>query len=138
MAKLVFTDCYLSLNGTDLSDYANKVELSLEAEEKDVTTYGSGGWKENLPGLRSGTLDIEFKQDFAASQLDDIMYPLFTQGSVVPFEVRPTQAAVGTSNPKYSGNVLVKEWKPLQGSVGDDASVSVGFPTSGAVARATA
>lgn len=134
MAKMVLLASYLSLNANALSANANKIELSVEVEEKDVTTYGSAGWKEVLGGLKSGTLAIEFKQDVAASALDSIMWPLL--GSVVPFEVRLDQAAVGASNPKYTGFVLIKEWKPLSGSVGDDAQVSVSYSTSAAVTRA--
>jgi len=135
MPKMVLTAAYLSLAGSDVSASANKIELAVEVEEKDVTTYGSLGWKEVLGGLKSGTLAIEFKNDYASSALDEDMWALL--GTVVTFEARASQAAVGTGNPKYSGSVLVKEWKPLQGSVGDDAQVSVSYPTSGAVARAT-
>lgn len=135
MAKMVLLASFVSIGGNDLSSYANKIEVTAEVEDKDVTTFGSGGWKEVLGGLKSGTLAVEFKQDFAVSALDAIMWPLF--GTVVAFEVRASNAAVGTSNPKYTGNVLIKEWKPISGSVGDDASVSVSFPTSGAVSRAT-
>ncbi|MEU1602686.1 phage tail tube protein [Micromonospora matsumotoense] len=135
MAKMIITASYLSLNGTDLSAYANSIELSIEVDEKEVTTFASGGWKEVLGGLKSGTLAIEFKQDVAASALDSIMWPLL--GTVVTFEVRLTNAAVGTSNPKATGSVLIKEWSPIAGGVGDVAEVKVSFPTSGAVTRAT-
>ncbi|MGP4083156.1 hypothetical protein [Streptomyces sp. KR55] len=136
MAFMVLTSEFVSLNGTDLSAYTNKGELTVEVDEKDVTTYGSQGWKQLIGGLKSGGLAIEFKQDFAASALDSILWPLF--GTVVTFEVRPTSAAVGTSNPKWTGSVLIKELKPISGGVGDEASQSVSFPTSGVVTRATA
>jgi hypothetical protein len=135
MAKMVLLASFLSINSNDVSDHANKIELAVEVDEKDVTTYGSLGWKEVLGGLKSGTLAAEFKQDIAAGELDSIMWPLL--GTVVPFEVRLDQASVGTSNPKYTGNVLIKEWKPIQGNVGDDATVGVSYPTSAAVTRAT-
>jgi hypothetical protein len=136
MAFMVLTSEYLALNSTDLSAYCNKAELTVEVDEKDVTTYASSGWKQVIGGLKSGGLSIEFKQDFASSALDSILWPLF--GTVVTFEVRPTSAVVGTSNPKWTGSVLIKELKPIQGGVGDEASMSVSFPTSGAVTRATA
>lgn len=136
MPKMVLLAQFLSINGTDLSEYTRKAELATEVEDKDVTTYASLGWKELLGGLKSGELSIEFLQDFAASELDSIMWPLF--GTVVPFEVRADQSAVGASNPAYTGNILIKEWKPIEGSVGDEASVSVDYPTSGQVTRATA
>ena len=136
MAKMVLLASFVSLNGTTLSSYARKIELTAEVEEKDVTTYSSLGWKEVLGGLKSGELSLEFLQDVAAAQIDSIMWPLF--GTVVTFEVRADQAAVGASNPKYTGSVLIKSWNPLEGSVGDEASVSVSYPTSGAVVRAVA
>lgn len=136
MAKMVLTAAYISLSGTDLSEYTRKVELSTEVEEKDVTTYASAGWKEVLGGLKGGELSLEFLQDVAATEIDSIMWPLL--GTVVTFEVRLSQAAVGASNPKYTGSVLVKSWNPIEGSVGDEASVSVSYPTSGVVTRATA
>jgi hypothetical protein len=135
MPKMVLLAQYVALNSNDLSSYTNKGELAVEVEEKDVTTYGDDGWKVVLGGLKSGTLALEFKQDFDATKLDSIMWPLL--GTVVTFEVRAANSAVGTSNPSYTGSVLVKAWNPITGSVGDDASVSVSYPTSGEVSRAT-
>ncbi|GAA2737835.1 MULTISPECIES: phage tail tube protein [Actinomycetes] len=135
MPKMVLTAAYLDLNGQDVSDWTNKIELSAEVEEKDVTTFGSDGWKELLGGLRSGTLAVEFKNDYDTGSLDADMWALL--GSVVAFSVRPTQAAAGVNNPSYSGSVLIKEWKPIQGSVGDDAAASISLPTSGKIERAT-
>ncbi|MDX2705801.1 phage tail tube protein [Streptomyces sp. PA03-6a] len=135
MAKLVLTGVYLSLNATTLHQYIRKAELSVEVEDADVTNFSSGGWTEVIGGLKSGELAVEFLQDFANGALDATLWPLL--GTVVPFELRATQSAVGTSNPKYTGNVLVNGWNPIEGGVGDEASVSLSFPTSGAITRAT-
>jgi hypothetical protein len=132
---MVLTAEFLSINSVDLSEYTRKAEIAVEVEEKDVTNYKSLGWKEVVGGLKSGELSCEFLQDFAATKLDSIMWPLL--GTVVPFSVRADQAAVGTSNPAYSGNILINGWNPITGSVGDENTVSLGFPTSGAVTRAT-
>ncbi|GAA0348702.1 hypothetical protein GCM10009540_81340 [Streptomyces turgidiscabies] len=136
MPKMVLLAEYVSINANVLNEFTTKAELTVEVEQKDVTTYASLGWKEVIGGLKSGELGLEFKNDFAATKLDAIMWPLL--GTVVPFEVRPDQAAVGTSNPKWTGSVLISGWNPITGSVGDEATVSLGFPTSGAVTRATA
>lgn len=136
MPKMVLTSEYLSIAGTDLSAYTKKAEVAVEVDEKDVTTYASLGWKELLGGIKSGELACDFITDFAAAALDSILWPLF--GTIVAFEVRPTSAAAGASNPKWTGNVLIKELKPISGSVGDEATQSVTFPTSGAVTRAVA
>jgi len=136
MPKMVLLAAYLNLASNDLSEYARKIELAVEVEDKDVTNYASDGWKEVLGGIKSGELGLEFLQDVAATELDSIMWPLL--GTVVAFEVRLDNAAASTSNPEYSGSVLIKGWNPIQGSVGDEASVSVSYPTSGAVTRTTA
>ncbi|MGW6142171.1 hypothetical protein [Streptomyces sp. NPDC055140] len=135
MPKMVLLAQYVSINGVDLSDSTRKAELSTEVEEKEVTNYASLGWKELLGGLKSAELGLEFLQDVAATKIDSIMWPLL--GTVVPFEVRLSNAVAGVSNPKYTGSILINGWNPIEGSVGDEASVSVGYPTSGAVTRAT-
>ncbi len=136
MAKMVLLAAFVSLGGNDLSSYTRKAELTTEVEDKDVTTYASLGWKEVLGGLKSGELSLEFLQDAAATKIDSIMWPLL--GTVVPFVVRLDNSAKSANNPEWTGSVLVNGWNPIEGGVGDEASVSVGYPTSGAVARATA
>lgn len=135
MAKMVLTAAYVNISSNDLSSYTSKAELVVDVEDKEVTTFGDSGWKTYLGGLKSGTLAVTFKQDVAASAIDSIMWPLL--GTVVTFEVRNSSAAVGTSNPKWTGSLLVKSWKPVSGAVGDVAEVDVSFPTSGAITRAT-
>lgn len=135
MAKMVLLASYVNLNSTDLSAYASKIELTVDVEDKDVTTYGSLGWKEVLGGLKSGSVAITFKQDVANTALDSIVWPLL--GTVVTFEIRLANTTVTTSNPKYTGSLLVKSWNPISGNVGDAAEVSVTYPTTGAVTRGT-
>ncbi|MGW1324787.1 hypothetical protein ACWD64_19870 [Streptomyces antibioticus] len=136
MPAMVLLAAYLNLASNDLSEYARKIELSVEVEEKDVTTYASLGWKVVKGGLKSGELGLEFLQDVAPTELDSIMWPLL--GSVVPFTAKLDNAATSSSNPAYSGQVLIKGWSPMEGSIGDEASVSQTYPTSGAVTRTTA
>lgn len=135
MAKQVLLASYVAIGGTDYSDHVSKAELSLEAEDKDVTTFGSSGWNEVLGGIKKGELALTFKQDVADNDVDEDMFALF--GSTATFEVRLSNAAVGVSNPKYTGTVLVNKWSPIAGSVGDTAEVEVSWPTTGAVSRGT-
>lgn len=135
LTPTVLTDAYISIGGNVVSDHATKVEIPFEAEDKEITAFG-GTWKARTGGLKDASLNITFINDFAASNLDSIMFALF--GTVVAFEIRATSGAVSTSNPKYTGSVFIKEWKPIMGSVGDLATVDVSFPTSGTVTRATA
>ncbi|MFD8531530.1 hypothetical protein ACFV0L_29330 [Streptosporangium canum] len=138
MPKMVLLASYVSIAGTDLSDRCSKIEVAVEVEEKDVTTFASAGWKESVGGLASGTLALGLKQDYAAAELDATMWPLFLTRTPQTFEVRADNAIASANNPKWTGTVLIKEWKPLTGGVGDVAEVDVSWPTSGAVVRAVA
>lgn len=135
MAKQVLLQSMVLVNAVDLSAYCSKIELTVEVEEKDVTTFGSLGWHENLGGIKSGSLALTFKQDVAASALDSILWPLF--GTVQTFEVRLNNSARSTSNPAYTGSALVRQHNPISGSVGDVAEMSVTWPTTGAITRQT-
>lgn len=137
MAVMVVTAAYCSLGGGigTIHDHCQKIEFSVEVEDKDVTTYASAGWKERLGGLREATLSLGALNDIAANSIDQNFWTNL-QG-VVSFEVRLTQSARSTANPGYIGNILIAEWKPLAGSVGDVASSDVSFKTTGLVTRST-
>jgi hypothetical protein len=134
---MVLTAAYCSLGGGigTIHDHAKKIELAIQVEDKDVTTYASLGWKERLGGLKDGTLSLGLWNDIAASGLDQNMWA--NLGTVIGYEVRLTQSARSTANPAYTGNVLMKEWKPIQGNVGDVAAADVSWPTTAAVTRQT-
>jgi len=133
---MVLTQSMLLLNASDLSVYTSKLEVVVEVDDKDVTTFGSLGWKVFLGGLKFGHLAITWKNDVTAGDLDSILFPLF--GTVVAFEARAANTARSTSNPAYLGNALVKTLMPISGAVGDVNEQSVTYPTSGATTRATA
>lgn len=135
MPKMVLTSEYFGLAGTDLSQWTRKAEVAIDVDAKEVTNFASLGWKEVLGGIKAGTIAVEFLEDFAVAALDSILWPFL--GTLQTFEVRPTSAVVGTANPKWTGSLLVKELKPLSGGVGDEASMSVTWPTSGVVTRGT-
>jgi hypothetical protein len=136
MAKMVLTAAFTKLGSDDLSAYCSKVELVTDVEEKDVTTFASSGWKEFLGGLKGGKLTLEFFQDIASSAIDSILWPQI--GNVVAFEVRNTSAAVGPTNPKWTGSVVIPGYSPVSGKVGDTANFTLGCTVTGAVTRATA
>jgi hypothetical protein len=135
MAKQVLLQSMVMIAGTDLSTYCSKIELQVEVEEKDATTFGSAGWHENLGGIKSGSLALTFKQDVAAAAIDSILWPFL--GTLQTFEVRLVNTARSTSNPAYTGSCLIRQHNPISGSVGDVAEMSITWPTSGAITRAT-
>lgn len=138
MATFVLTDASLTLNSVDLSDWVSSVTLSIEMDEQEDTAMGDS-FRSRLGGLRDYTLDVEFFQDFANSAVDQTVYPLIlSQLTPTAFVLKATSSAVSATNPTYSGSVLVNQYDPVAGSVGDVASFSVSWPGSGTLTRATA
>jgi hypothetical protein len=134
MAVFVYTDAYLTLNGVELSTKVKTVTLTIDVATQDGTAMGGSGWTTNVPGLKSGSLAITFNDDFASSNVDATIAAAL--GTSVAFELRPTSSAVGSGNPKWTGNVIINQ-NVIGGGIGELAAKSVTFPTTGAVTRAT-
>jgi hypothetical protein len=135
LAKFVATDYKVTINGGTVSSSLASVELPIEIDEQETTAFGSE-WRTRIAGLKSGSITLEFHQDFAAGALDSILYPLLgTNATVV---VTPTSGSVTASNPSYSGAFLVTSYTPYASTVGDLATVSVTWPLTGELTRATA
>lgn len=135
MATFAFTDAVVSVDGNDLSDHVKQVKIHAEADELENTAMGAT-YKTRIAGLKDWSVDLEFNQDFAASEVDAILWPLL--GTVVTVAVNAASGGNSATNPQYSGSVLIKEYSPLDGSVGDLATTSVSWPGAGTLSRATA
>jgi hypothetical protein len=135
MAKFVATDYKVTVNGTNLSSSLTSVDLSLSSDEVDTTAFG-GAWRTVTGGLQSGSITLNFNQDFGASSVDATLFPLFNTSATVT--ITPTSATVSAINPSYSGLFLVSQYQPFASSVGDLAQLSVTWNSAGTITRATA
>jgi hypothetical protein len=137
MAKFVVKDPVVVVGGSTVTASCASATISLEADDVETTSFGTDGWRTRIGGLKSGTVDFEFHQDFGAGGIDGLLWPLL--GGTAAVSIRPGgTAAIGTTNPEYRFDVLVSEYSPMDSAVGDLATVSVSFPITGAVTRATA
>ena len=135
MAKFAATDYFVSINGSDFSTNLNSVELSQEADDLETTAFGST-WRTRIGGLKQASLTLNFMQDFGAGSVDATLNPLL--GSIATVVIKPTSGTVNSTNPTYTMTALVTQYSPFASSVGDIATLSVTFPISGTVTRATA
>lgn len=135
MAKYVATDHKVTINGTDFSSSLQSVDLTLTADLVETTAFG-GGWKTTTTGLKSGSLTLNFFQDFGAASVDATLFPLF--GSQATVTISPTSATVSATNPTITGVFAVEQYQPFASSVGDIATLSVTWSSSGTITRATA
>lgn len=134
MANFVLTDASVVVNSVDLSDQVRQVTLTVEADVQENTAMGDT-FRSRLGGLKDWSVEIEFNQDFAASEVDATLWPLI--GTVTTVTIKPTSGAVSATNPSFSGSAILSEYPPLDGSVGDVATASVTFEGAGTLTRAT-
>lgn len=134
MAKFVATDYSVTINGTPFSSSLAAVTLDITAEEQETTAFGDG-YRTRIGGLKDGSVTLDFHQDFAAGSVDATLFPLLgTQATVV---VKPTSGSVTATNPSYTALCLVTQYQPYASNVGELATLSVTWPTSGSVVRGT-
>jgi len=132
MAIYALTSQVVTINSVDYSDHLKSATLAVDAAQLDTTDFASGGWVEMIGGLKSGTLTLEFMDDVADNDVDEELWALL--GTVVAFTIKATSASISAANPEYQGNVLVTGHS-IGGAVGDLATKSLTFPTSGALVR---
>lgn len=137
MARIVLTDAYVKLNNVDLSDHIASVEIAQSFDSIETTAFGDSG-RTRTGGLEDSSVTLSFHQDFAAESVDATIAPLV--GGTAAFEIRAvgTATAVSATNPKWTGTVLITEWNPLSGAVGELSTADVTWPVSGQVTRGTA
>ena len=135
MAKFVATDYNITINGASFSSSLAAVTLDITVEEQDTTSFGSTA-RTRVGGLQDASISLDFHQDFGASSVDATLYPLL--GSNATVVIKPTSSTVSATNPTYTAVCLVTQYQPFASSVGDLATLSVSWPVTGAVTRATA
>ena len=137
MARIVLTDAYIKLNNTDLSDHIASVEIAQSFDSIETTAFGDSG-RTRTGGLEDSSITLSFHQDFAAGEVDATIAPLV--GGTATFEIRAvgTATAVSATNPKWTGTLLITEWSPLNGAVGELSTADVTWPVSGQILRGTA
>jgi hypothetical protein len=118
MGKSVLTNVRCFAVAVDLTGNSNKIELSSEAEAKDATNHGSGGFKEVLGGLASAEISGEGQWEAGdPSKVDDGSWSQL--GGVGPWSISANNSAsVGAL--AYFTQAMRSDYK-LGGEVGEVA-----------------
>jgi hypothetical protein len=135
MPKQVFTNCVVTVNGTDFSDHIAAVTIEQSADEIETTAFGATGWRTRTVGLKDGSVTLDWHQDFSSS-VDATLSSAW--GAVGTVTVMPNGTAIGATNPRWTCPVVLSGYSPVAGSVGDLLTFSTTWAAAGAFARATA
>lgn len=127
MGKFLLDDCYVEIDGHDLSDHAFNIDTPSTRERVDVSGFNPTGAKEFLAGQKEDQVTVQFLQDFDTGSVHDILSSIFQNQATVGIKVRPTSAAVSAQNPELSGNVNLFEYNGLSGALSQRSEMTVTF-----------
>ena len=135
MAKQVLTNVAVTFGtaSTDISAYVTSITLSTTANEVVTSAMGSSATT-RIQGMIDNPVTIELQQDYPT--IEKLFWDAFTAGTAVPMTVKPNgTAAASSTNPSYAFSALPTSWTPVNGAIGDLATVSITYPISGAITK---
>ena len=135
MAKQVLTNVAVTFGtaNTDISGYVTSITLSTTAAEVMTSAMGSSAMT-RIQGMIDSSVTIELQQDYPT--IEKLFWDAFTAGTAVPMTVKPNgTAAASSTNPSYAFSALPTSWTPVNGAIGDLATVSITYPISGAITK---
>jgi hypothetical protein len=125
MSTFAALDHRVEVNSVVLSPWCNQVTLPMQYEALDDSAFGDTAHS-RLAGAQDSTLNLNLNQDFAASAVDATIG--VARGTVVVVKVRPTTAAISTTNPEYVGSYLISDYSPFSNSWNSLATTSPSWP----------
>lgn len=137
MATQVLKNAHFTLNGVDLSDEINQLTIGLTTDSPEDTAMGDNA-RSFLAGLNNATIGVNLNSDYTSGNGDATLWTVYSGNAAVAFILRPDAGVVSTTNPEYTGSVVLTDYSPVDGSVGDLATTPVSLQVTGDVARATA
>lgn len=134
MAVAPLIDAYFVINSVNLSAWTKSIRLPQGVESLDDTSMGDTT-RSHLGGLKNWSIEVDLMQDYASGGPDQTINGIL--GTVVAIECRPTSASASATNPKWTGNALVKDYQPIGGTVGEIHMTRLVLESAGNLTRAT-
>lgn len=135
MPEIILKDADLTVNGIDLSAQVQQIALTYEANQEDASAMGDDTIR-NVPALKNWSMDVTFKQDYAAGGVDDTLFPL-VGAAAFTIILLAESGGVSASNPSFTGTAVLSSYSPLSGAHGALLQAPVSFvPGGGDLVRA--
>jgi len=130
-------DAFVSINGTDISDFVKTLGLTRSREFQNRTSIARLHETQDI-GANVRGLSLECFQDYAAGALNELIAPLSRTGEDVTVVWRPDSGPASASNPQYTQTMWIPTYTPEKGPFGDEAMADVTLESRGDEARAVA
>ncbi len=133
---MILKNVKLFAGGVNLTSFNNKIEVTAEVDEKDVTTFGSYDattdkvWTEVIGGLAKAKISGSGPNSYAEDAVDETMFAAL--GGIGALSACPAGAGYGAL--AYLTNALQGNYKQL-GQVGEVAPWDASWSSSGPMCR---
>jgi hypothetical protein len=122
---LILTDAMIKINDSELACVASHVELS-----PSVTTLDTMCGSRDYPGTVKWSLVATLYQSFDVGATEEVLSAAVAaykaDGTPATFEVAGYKSrAVGPDNPSWSGEVIPKDYAPINGDAGDASTIDL-------------
>lgn len=142
---MILKNCYVSLGSASsfvVTSFVKSVKLEAAVQLQDNTVMGVNS-KIMEGGIKEWSCDIEFAQNYSTGasgqvSIDEMLWTFVDNSTAIGICIRPTTASIGVTNPEYYGTVVAEKYPIVSGKVGDVATASVSFKSSGDLNRRTA
>lgn len=125
----------VKIGTVDITDHVTSATLTQSADELEITSLGDSARK-YVAGLQTGTLDLEFLNDFAAASVcATLQTALYT--TVVAKLVPGPGTTISATNPLYTVSILVNNLTPIAGAAGEMSSSSLSFTCNSTIVQTT-
>jgi hypothetical protein len=133
MAKFAQTAVHIAANDLFVSSFANTVDMQMSAEERDVTTFASGGYRQKITSLATFMVSVGGFQDFATTG-PDVSFPGQNIGaSAGVWSVAVPGETVG--DVAYFGQARTLGITPFRGAAGDVAGFDLSLSGTSRLVR---
>ena len=110
--------------------------ISEVLEERKKKSKGDDEFKRVDKGVKGKVAKDKGEEEvygagYAAGEINTVLNPLV--GTLATVVINPNGTATSSTNPAWTATVLVNSVSPVAGAVGDLATFSVTYPTSGSV-----
>jgi hypothetical protein len=125
----------VKINAIDITSYVTSATLTQAADELEITAMGDSARK-YVAGLQTGKLDLEFLNDFTASQVSATLQSNLYQ-TVIAKLVPGPGTTISATNPLYTVSILINNLTPISGGVGEMSKSSLSFTCNSTIVQTT-
>lgn len=126
-AKQPLINAVIDIDGVDLSNVSNRVQIEDSAAEHDVSGFQGGGYTEEARGLKTAVINITFWQDYGVGSVHQTLKPLYDSGETFVVRVTPDDGPIGEDNPMQEMTCRLYSYNPIDAEVGQPQQIECAF-----------